>query len=84
MCRDVQDGAGQGANRKSHMRLSKKDAKKAAIAREVQEREANEIAGVLSGTEIKIAYKMGYVLNFYREPSFRKIEMELGITRPGW
>jgi DNA-binding MarR family transcriptional regulator len=41
-----------------------------------------DVAGVLGGTEIKIAYKMSYVLNFYREPSFRKIEMELGLTRP--
>ena len=63
------------------MRLSR-DAKKPTAARDAQEQEANEIAGVLGGTEIKLAYKMGYVLNFYREPSFRKIEMELGITRP--
>lgn len=41
-----------------------------------------ELAAVISGTEIPTAYKMGYVLNFYREPSFRAIEMELGITRP--
>jgi DNA-binding MarR family transcriptional regulator len=44
--------------------------------------EPGKIADVLGGTEIKIAYKMGYVLNFYREPSFRKIEMEFGLTRP--
>ncbi|AZO81195.1 MarR family transcriptional regulator [Bosea sp. Tri-39] len=25
---------------------------------------------------------MGYILNFYREPSFRAIEMEFGLTRP--
>jgi MarR family transcriptional regulator, temperature-dependent positive regulator of motility len=62
------------------MRLSR-DAKRTTDAREVREG-ASEIAGVLGGTEIRIAYKMGYVLNFYREPSFRKIEMELGITRP--
>ncbi len=41
-----------------------------------------DLAGVLSGTEIPTAYKLGYVLNFYREPSFRAIEMEHGITRP--
>jgi len=40
------------------------------------------MAGVLGGTEIAIAYKIGYVLNFYREPSFRRIETEFGITRP--
>lgn len=43
---------------------------------------AGKAAAVLGGTEIKIAYKIGYVLNFYREPSFRRIEMEYGITRP--
>jgi DNA-binding MarR family transcriptional regulator len=43
---------------------------------------AAEVRAVLNGTEIPTAYKMGYVLNFYREPSFRAIEMEFGITRP--
>lgn len=37
---------------------------------------------LLGGTEIPTAYKIGYVLNFYREPSFRAIEMEFGLTRP--
>jgi MarR family transcriptional regulator, temperature-dependent positive regulator of motility len=63
------------------MRLSGKMPKKAA-ARDVPGPEETGIAEVLGGTEIKIAYKMGYVLNFYREPSFRRIEMELGLTRP--
>jgi DNA-binding MarR family transcriptional regulator len=40
------------------------------------------VAAVLGGTEIKIAYKIGYILNFYREPSFRRIETEFGVTRP--
>jgi len=40
------------------------------------------VAGVVGGTLIPTAYKLGYILNFYREPSFRKIEMEYGITRP--
>lgn len=43
---------------------------------------AVELAPIINGTEIPTAYKMGYVLNFYREPSFRAIEMEFGITRP--
>ncbi len=47
-----------------------------------KDRRVDEIAGVFEGTEIKVAYKIGYVLNFYREPSFRKIEMEFGLTRP--
>jgi DNA-binding MarR family transcriptional regulator len=63
------------------MRLSR-PAKKIRTGRAVQEAGGSEVAAVLGGTEIRIAYKMGYVLNFYREPSFRKIEMELGITRP--
>jgi DNA-binding MarR family transcriptional regulator len=49
---------------------------------QIHERPASGVAGVLGGTEIRIAYKIGYVLNFYREPSFRRIEMEFGITRP--
>ena len=65
--------------KKSHIRLSNSKAAAASIA---HQREAGEIADVLGGTEIKIAYKMGYVLNSYREPSFRKIEMEFGLTRP--
>ena len=56
--------------------------KKIPRAVAVPEAGGNDVAAVLGGTEIRIAYKMGYVLNFYREPSFRKIEMELGITRP--
>lgn len=63
------------------MRLSR-PTKKTPPASAAREAGANEVAAVLGGTEIKIAYKMGYVLNFYREPSFRKIELELGITRP--
>jgi len=46
--------------------------------------EAHEpgLRAILGGTEIPTAYKIGYVLNFYREPSFRAIEMEFGLTRP--
>ncbi len=40
------------------------------------------LRALLGGTEIPTAYKIGYVLNFYREPSFRAIEMEFGLTRP--
>ena len=54
----------------------------AKAARGERQEQVGEVASVLGGTEIKIAYKMGYVLNFYREPSFRRIEMEFGITRP--
>ncbi len=40
------------------------------------------LRSILGGTEIPTAYKIGYILNFYREPSFRRIEAELGLTRP--
>ena len=59
------------------MRRSSKDA-----TRPNSGESADRARDVLGGTEVRIAYKMGYVLNFDREPSFRKIEMELGITRP--
>src|SRR3954465_9176393 len=40
------------------------------------------LRAILNGTEIPTAYKIGYILNFYREPSFRAIEREFGLTRP--
>lgn len=40
------------------------------------------LRAILNGTEIPTAYKIGYILNFYREPSFRAIETEFGLTRP--
>lgn len=39
-------------------------------------------ARILDRTAIPVAWKIGYVLNFYREPSFRAIEAEFGLTRP--
>jgi DNA-binding MarR family transcriptional regulator len=44
--------------------------------------DGDNIKSILNGTTIPTAYKMGYVLNHYREPSFRAIEREYGITRP--
>jgi DNA-binding MarR family transcriptional regulator len=63
------------------MRLSKRKAN-ATPAGEVEAVPDRNVSEVLGGTEIKIAYKIGYVLNFYREPSFRAIETEFGLTRP--
>ncbi len=40
------------------------------------------LRAILRGTEIPTAYKIGYILNFYREPSFRRIEADFGLTRP--
>jgi len=61
------------------MRPSRKSTSRASKA-DPTERE--QLSAVIGGTELRIAYRMGYVLNFYREPSFRRIEMELGLTRP--
>ena len=44
--------------------------------------EDHSLKSILNGTAIATAYKMGYVLNHYREPSFRTIEREYGLTRP--
>jgi DNA-binding MarR family transcriptional regulator len=63
------------------MRLSKPKAS-ATLAKAAQTSPNGDISEVLGGTEIRIAYKIGYVLNFYREPSFRAIETEFGLTRP--
>lgn len=40
------------------------------------------ISEILDGISIPFAYKMGYLVNSYREPSFRSIESKLGLTRP--
>lgn len=37
---------------------------------------------ILDGVSIPYAYKLGYVINSYREPSFRAIEAKHGLTRP--
>ena len=56
---------------------------KGATSTTTTEREAGPgLRALLGGSEIPTAYKIGYVLNFYREPSFRAIEMEFGLTRP--
>lgn len=41
-----------------------------------------DLSGILEATGIPTAYKIGYILNHYREPSFRGIETEFGLTRP--
>lgn len=37
---------------------------------------------ILDAVAIPTAYKIGYVSNYYREPSFREIEKAYGLTRP--
>ena len=62
------------ATKKSNMRLIQHD--------ESTGLDAAQRRAILDGTAIPTAYKIGYVLNFYREPSFRMIETEFGLTRP--
>lgn len=43
----------------------------------------NQDAGQIFDTvSIRIAYKLGYITNNYREPSFRAIEVKYGLPRP--
>src|SRR6218665_3965705 len=37
---------------------------------------------ILDGVSIAFAYKLGYMINSYREPSFRAIEATHGLKRP--
>jgi DNA-binding MarR family transcriptional regulator len=41
-----------------------------------------ELSGIFDGVAIPMAYKLSYVTNGWREPSFRAIEAKLGLTRP--
>lgn len=52
------------------------------ILPEPSDRSEDGLHAILAGTEIPTAYRIGYILNFYREPSFRRIEAEFGLTRP--
>ena len=52
-----------------------------ATLKPVEPRE-EKLSDILDGTEVPVAYKIGYILNSYREPSFRAIEADLGLTRP--
>lgn len=40
------------------------------------------LSDILDGVSIPFAYKLGYMINSYREPSFRAIEAAHGLTRP--
>ena len=42
----------------------------------------NPLSDILDGVTIPFAYKLGYMINSYREPSFRAIEATHGLTRP--
>lgn len=42
----------------------------------------HHLSDILDGVAIPMAYKLGYMINSYREPSFRAIESEYGLTRP--
>jgi MarR family transcriptional regulator, temperature-dependent positive regulator of motility len=42
----------------------------------------NPLNDILDGVSIPFAYKLGYVINSYRESSFRSIEAKFGLTRP--
>jgi len=41
-----------------------------------------ELNDIFDAIAIPTSYKIGYMSNYYREPSFREIERTLGLTRP--
>jgi len=42
------------------------------------------LAAILDGNPLPIAYRVNYLANFYVGPLIRKLEQELGMTRPEW
>ncbi|HLT98553.1 MAG TPA: MarR family transcriptional regulator [Burkholderiaceae bacterium] len=42
----------------------------------------DSLSDIIDGVAIPTSYKIGYISNYYREPSFREIEQKLGLTRP--
>lgn len=43
---------------------------------------SSDLNDILDAVAIPTSYKVGYMSNYYREPSFREIERALGLTRP--
>jgi len=43
---------------------------------------SSDLNDILDDIAIPTSYKIGYMSNYYREPSFREIERALGLTRP--
>jgi DNA-binding MarR family transcriptional regulator len=46
------------------------------------EKDEKPLSEIIDGVSIPFAYKLGYMINSYREPSFRAIESKFGLTRP--
>jgi DNA-binding MarR family transcriptional regulator len=42
------------------------------------------LAAILHDNPLPIAYRLNYLANFYVGPLIRKMEQELGMTRPEW
>lgn len=42
------------------------------------------LAAILDGNPLPIAYRLSYLANFYVGPLIKKMEQELGMTRPEW
>jgi DNA-binding MarR family transcriptional regulator len=42
------------------------------------------LAAILDGNPLPIAYRLNYLANFYVGPLIKKMEQELGMTRPEW
>lgn len=42
------------------------------------------LAAILDDNPIPIAYRLNYLANFYVGPLIKKMEQELGMTRPEW
>lgn len=38
--------------------------------------------GILDRTGIRLAYRLSWLANFYSGPIYRRLEMQLGLTRP--
>lgn len=46
------------------------------------ENNTKPLSEIIDGVSIPFAYKLGYMINSYREPSFRAIEAKFELTRP--
>lgn len=43
-----------------------------------------KLLNIVDGTSIRYAYRIAFLVNFYREPLMRRMEREFALIRPEW
>ena len=55
-----------------------------SVSRHMREENSVDIQELANRSTIPFAYRMAYVINWYREPLLKQIESDFGFSRPEW